>query len=175
MEKTTISTKKCILKYGVILGIVLIIYDIILYITGNSINKNWIKPIIELTILTSIIIYGIYVFKSRNQGFLKLGQALKIGIGIALIGGLVPFIWNFLLLNVIDPDLPNQILQAKPERLLSSDSKISQEQMDKSIEITKTFSSSYMLTVFLTVSNLFFGSLISLFAGAIMQRKKDVF
>ncbi|MDY8137233.1 DUF4199 domain-containing protein [Aquimarina sp. 2201CG5-10] len=174
MKKNIGSIKKCVLKYGVILGILSITYNIVLYIFNKITEQNWIKSIIELIILIIMIIYGIYKYKKSNNDFLKLSQAIKIGVGVSFIGGIVTFIWFLLLLNVIDPDVYNQIVQAKLKSGISNNPDISQGQIERSVSIAETFSSSYMLTAFLTVSNLLFGSLISLIGGAIMHKKKTL-
>ncbi|WP_024771188.1 DUF4199 domain-containing protein [Aquimarina macrocephali] len=175
MEEFTISIKRYILKYGVILGILSIIYNIIIYTTDNMINRHWLFTLLSAAILISIIIYGIYSFKLANNGFLKLNEALKLGIGIAIIGGAVPFIWNFLLINVVDPEMINQMVNAQKEEMIALNPDISQEEIDRGIMITKKFSSSYMITAFSLISNLLFGFITSLLGGAILQKKRNVF
>ncbi|MDY8137234.1 DUF4199 domain-containing protein [Aquimarina sp. 2201CG5-10] len=175
MKETTVpSIKKIIITYGLVLGIILSSHRIIIYLTNNITSNNWVIAVTELMLLTSVIIYGIYKYKKSNDDFLKLGQAMKIGIGVSFIGGIVTFIWFLLLLNVIDPDVYNRIVQAKLNSGISNNSDISQEQIERSIAVSETFSSSYMLTAFLTVSNLLFGSIISLIGGVIMYKKKTL-
>ncbi|WP_109300215.1 DUF4199 domain-containing protein [Aquimarina sp. AU474] len=175
MGETTISAKKHILTYGIVLGSLSIIYNIILYVTDNITGENWIKPFINLTILITVISYGIFSFKLANEGVLKLRQALKIGLGIAIVGGIIPFAWQFLLMNFIEPDMINQILGIRKEAILRNNPTISSEKLNQSLVLTKRFSSSYMISLFSLISNLFFGSLTALLAGAIMQRNPDPF
>ncbi len=175
MEKVTISIKKYIVNYGVILGVIFAIYGFILYITDNVIDKDWFFAVISAVILISVIIYGIYCYKSANDGFLKLSEALKIGIGIALIGGIIAIIWNALLMNVIEPEMMNQILDAQREKMIANNPNMPQEQIDQSMKFAEKLNSTIIISSFSLISNLFLGFLISLIGGAIMQKNRDVF
>ncbi len=175
MEKENISSKKYILTYGVILGIISIIYGIILYLTNNSTNRNWIFALISSVILCSTIIYGIYLYRLANDGFLTLKSALKTGIGIALIGGIIAIIWEVFLMNIIDPNMIDLILNMKQEKLINSNPSMSQEEIEQSMITIKKFNSSYILSIFSLINYLFLGFLISLIGGAIMQRKRDIY
>ncbi|MDY8137235.1 DUF4199 domain-containing protein [Aquimarina sp. 2201CG5-10] len=173
MKETTVpSIKKIIITYGLVLGVLDVIFKITTYSTDKIFSKNLIIPLINLFILIFVIIYGIYKYKLSNKGFLKLSQALKIGIGIALISGIVIFIWFFSLLNFIDPEIHNQFIQAGLKSGMSVNPDMSQEEIEKSLRIAETFNSSYMKTAFSTVSNLLFGSIISLIGGVIMHKKR---
>ncbi|WP_109852344.1 DUF4199 domain-containing protein [Aquimarina sp. AU58] len=175
MKETTIPSKKFILNYGLILGIISIIYGLILYVTDNVASRNWIFAVISAVILISIIFYGINAYKMANNGFLKLGGALKIGIGIALIGGVISIIWNVILMNVIEPDMMNQIFDIQREEMIKRNHNMSREQIDQSIAMAEKISSPYVMPIFSLIWNLFLGFIISLIGGAIMQKNRDVF
>ncbi|WP_167571898.1 DUF4199 domain-containing protein [Aquimarina algiphila] len=175
MEEVNISSKKYILTYGIILGIVSIIYNSILYITDNMMNINLIEGGIDLAILICVITYGIYSYKTANKGFLELSKAIKIGIGIAIIGALTLIIWIVLLMNVIEPEMINQIAEVQYKEMISNNPDISQEEIDENIVSIKTINSSYVKSAMSLVSNLLFGFLIALMGGAIMQKKRDIY
>ncbi|WP_109852338.1 DUF4199 domain-containing protein [Aquimarina sp. AU58] len=174
METNAISTKKYIIKYGVIFGILSIIHNVILYLTDNIIDTHWSFIIVSLTILFSVILYGIYAYKSANNSFLKLKEALKLGIGIILIGSMITYIWYFLLMNIIEPDMLNQLVEATREKMIRRDPDISPEEIHRNMKTSEKFSSSYMISAFGLISNLLFGFIPALIGGAIMHKKQNL-
>ena len=47
--------------------------------------------------MIGLLILGIKKFKNENYGFLALGQALKIGVGIAVIGAVISIFIHYYL------------------------------------------------------------------------------
>ncbi|WP_271766386.1 DUF4199 domain-containing protein [Aquimarina algiphila] len=171
MKSNNSPSKSIIIKYGVVLGIISIIYGIVLYITGNMINASPIQGIVDLALLICVITYGIYGYKIANKGFLELRKALKIGVTIAIIGALILIIWFFLLMKVIEPEIINQIVDVQYKKMIHRNPNISQEEIEKKIILIKTINSFYIKSMMSLVSNLLFGFIISLIGGAIMSKK----
>ncbi|WP_271766388.1 DUF4199 domain-containing protein [Aquimarina algiphila] len=173
MKNNNTSSKNIIIKYGIVLGIISIIYNLILHINTNFINNiTLIEGLGDLAILTCIITYGIYTYKVTNNGFLELGKAIKIGVTIAIIGALTLIIYIILLMKVIAPEMKNQIVDTQYKRMIISNPNISQAEIEKNIVSIKTINSFYIKSIMALVSNLLFGFLISLIGGAIMSKKK---
>ncbi len=174
MENETISTKKIIINYGVILGILSVLMGVVVYIMDGYAKQNWVHTVVGLAIITGVIIYGIKAFKTANGGFLKLGEALKIGVGIALIGGIITVIWTILLMTTIEPGIVDQINEVQREQMLERFPDMPQEQLDQSLEMAKKFTSPYMISAFSLIWSLFIGFIISLVAGLAMQKKQEL-
>ena len=54
--------------------------------------------IVSIVITIAVIILGQYNFRKDNEGFLSFGEALKLGVGIALISSIIGVIYQVLLL-----------------------------------------------------------------------------
>ncbi|WP_271766392.1 DUF4199 domain-containing protein [Aquimarina algiphila] len=175
MENDKASTKKIIINYGVILGVLSVLMGVVIYITDGYTEQNWIHTVIGLAIMLGVIVYGIKAYKTTNGGFLQLSEALKIGLGIALIGGIISVIWTILLMNVIEPDIVNQINEAQREQMIERFPDMSEEQMNQSLEMAKKFTSPYIISAFALIWSLFIGFIISLIAGLVMRQKQDLY
>ncbi|MFC5045993.1 DUF4199 domain-containing protein [Aquimarina hainanensis] len=175
MENATTNTKKFILNYGAILGVLSVLLGVILYVTDSHKEQSWIQSLIGFLIILGVIIFGIKAFKTANNGFLTLSQALKIGLGISLVGALIGIIWLFLLTMVIEPDFTAQLADMQREKLIEQYPDFTQEQIDQSVEMAQKFSTPYMMAAFSLIGNLFLGFIISLFGGLIMQKKQDLY
>lgn len=175
METTKPSTKKIIINYGVLLGILSVLLGVVLYVTGNIAEQNWIASAVGFIVIVASIVLGLKAYKTANNGYLVLVDALKIGVGIALIGGIISVIWTILLMNVIEPDMVNQILDVQREQMIEQYPDMSEEQQEQALSMAAKFTSPLMISAFALIGNLFFGFIISLIAGLIMQKKEELY
>ncbi|CAM4039831.1 DUF4199 domain-containing protein [Gillisia hiemivivida] len=174
MENQQATAKKFVLNYGLLLGIVSVIFGVIMYVTNVYLDPGIIYTLIGFLVLITIISLGIKAFKSENGGFLSLGEAIKVGIGVAVIGGIIAAVWSFVLMNYIEPDYMNQMMEVNREKMVESSPDLTEAQLDAAAEMTSKFTSPIMVVAFSLVGNLFFGLIISLIAGLIMKNKNPM-
>ncbi|MDH7447214.1 DUF4199 domain-containing protein [Aquimarina sp. 2201CG14-23] len=175
MKNKSISIKKYILKYGILYGIIGIIFSLLLYLTENYTKQNLLFPSISFFITISTIILGLMVYKKNNNGYISLKEALKIGIGISLLGGLMVILWKILLTQVIDPEIITQIEDIQIKRLAEKFPNFTQKNMDQHIAITRKYTSPLALLTIALTEHLFLGFLISLIGGLIIRKKRNPF
>ncbi len=171
MEVQQVEAKKFVLNYGILLGILSVILGVIMYVTNAYTDPSIIYTVIGFLILIGVISYGINAFKTENGGFLKLSDALKVGIGIAVIGGIITAIWSFLLMNYIEPDYMVQVMDVSREKMMESNPNLTDAQINSMMDMSAKFTTPWMIMAFSLIGNLFFGLLISLIAGLIMKNK----
>ncbi len=167
MEETTFSVKKYILTYGIILGVIWVIYGFFRHVTYNRATSNWAFSIFELSLHIGFLVYGIYKYKSDNNGFLTLLQALKTGFGIALISTIIQTIGDIFLVKIISPEIIHEIMNLVNQ----ATEQASQEQS----KISSKDDNYFFNVSFGLIVNLVLGIVISLFAGAIMQKNRNPF
>ncbi|WP_459212652.1 DUF4199 domain-containing protein [Aquimarina rhabdastrellae] len=175
MENVKPSAKKFILNYGLILGIVSVLLGVILYVTDNHVQPHWAFSIIGLIIITVAIIMGIKAYKNENNSYLTIGEAIKIGLGIALISGIIGGVWSLLVSNVLDPDFLAKSIELQREQALQMNPNLTDEQLEQAAEIGKKFSSPFIVFAIGLVVNIFLGFIISLIGGAVMQKKENIY
>ncbi len=171
MEQKKTEAKKFVLNYGVLLGILAVILGVVMYVTDAYLDPSFIYSALGFLILIVVIILGIKAFKQENGGFLSLSEALKVGIGIAVIGGLISAIWSFVLMTYIEPDFMAQTMEMTRNKMMESNPNMTEAQMDAAIEMGAKFSSPWIIMAFSLIGNLFFGLIISLIAGLVMKRE----
>ena len=128
--------------------------------------------VIGMLVFIAVLVYGIKAFKKQNGGFLSIGQALKVGIGIALIAALLGALWMLLLTNVLEPDYMEQVSEVQREQMMERFPDMSEAQMEQAMEMNAKFSSPWITIASSIVVNLFIGFLVALIAGAIMKQKR---
>ena len=110
----------------------------------------------DLVIYIIILTTGIYFFKKKNNGFLSLKEALKVGLLISLVSGILMLLWDLIIIHLFEFD------SYRP----TGTKKIKRKNSTQEILF-------FAMVAFL--SNLFLAFLTSLLAGAIMQKNKDIY
>ncbi len=172
MENQQNPTKKIALNYGLYLGIISILIGVIRYALGMQYDHDMPFGILSLVIMVVIIVLGIKKYKELNGGLLTLGQGLKTGIAISLIGGVIGIIYTLIFMSVIEPDFMAQKLEMAREEMLDNPN-FSEDQIDNAIEMQEKFSSPGMIAAFGMLWTIFLGFVISLISSAIMQKKEE--
>lgn len=174
MENQQATAKKFVLNYGVMLGIVSVIYGVILYATNVYLDPSITYGIISYLIVIVLVTLAIKAFKTENGGYLTLSEALKVGIGAAVIGGIIAAVWTFVLTSYIEPDLVNDLMETTREKMIETQPDMSEAQVDAAIGMTSKLSSPPIAFALSLVGSLFFGLIISLIVGLIMKNKNPM-
>ena len=170
MENQTTSLKKIALNFGVLLALLSIALQVISFVLDAHIDRPLWLTVLQLAISIGVLVYGIKAYKTENAGFLTIGQALKTGVAISLVAGIITVIFNYIFINYIDPDFIQKTLDFSRETMINDYPNLSEEQIDSSLEISKKLMSPTIMSGIAILSTLFFGFIISLVAGLIMKK-----
>ena len=171
MEDQQKPTKKIALNYGVYLGFASVLLSVILFATGQHLERNLLTNLLGIAIIAVFIILGIKQYKQSNNGFLTLGQGLKTGIGIALIGALISVVYTVIFAKFIEPTFIDQVVEMQRQQLLDNPS-MTDEMIERMEKGTRDYF--YIATTgMILIVNLFLGFVISLIASLAMQKKEN--
>ncbi len=170
MENQT-NSKSIILNYGLYLGVIGVFIHLAFYATGNLIKLGWLSGILGFVAMIALIVLGIKKFKADNNGFLTFGQALKVGVGIAVISAVISTIYTLIFTNVIEPEFQQQTLEIQRQAWI--DAGLNDEQIEASEAMAKKFSSPMITAPLAIVVSAFFGFIISAISGAIMKKTEE--
>ena len=173
MENLPLQPKKVSLNYGIILGLVSILISVLIYAFDKHHDQDWITRSPGLIAMIVIIFLGIKKYREFNNGYLKIGQALKTGIGIALIGAVISLIYTFIFLNYIEPNYMDEMMEIQEEALMERFPDFTDEQIETQMEVVKKFSTPAMTTAFALIISIFFGFIISLISGLILKKSDE--
>lgn len=174
MENQQTSTKSIILNYGLILGIITILFSVIMYaMQGVNLKPPLWQTIIGYFISIGVIYMAIKKFKEINNHTLSIGQAIKTGVGIALIAGIIIAIFTFIFTKFVEPNFQTMILEHAQETMLESNPDLSDEQVEASLKITKMFTSPTIMLPLIIVGKIITGLIVSLIVGLIMKKDES--
>ncbi|QLG43939.1 DUF4199 domain-containing protein [Costertonia aggregata] len=173
MEENQPKTGKYALNFGVLLGGVSIVFALMLFSLDMHYQGGWMVGLVSIVLTTVAIVLAMLQFKKANNGFLSLGQAMKIGVGVCLIGGIIGIAFNQVMANVIDPDMLTKAMTFQRETLEET-TNLTGEQIDAQMEMVKKFSSPGMQTAFGLIFSVVLGLILSLITGLILKRTENI-
>lgn len=173
MENTQPTTGQFALRYGILLGAISIVFSLMLHFMDMQYDQGMGKNIASLVMLFGIIIFAILQFKKANESYISVSDALKIGIGTALIGAIITILYLLLYVNVIDPSFHEQIAELSRAGMKEQNPEMTKEQVDTAIEMQQKFF--WVTYPFILIFNLFVGFVISLITGLVVKKARNEF
>jgi len=166
MENST-SIKSVAYPYGTVLAIYSILVLVLLYVF-NVAQENWIVGTINTLVSIAIFVLAIKKFKQDNNGFLSLKEALKVGLAVAVISGVIAAIYAYIHYSFVYPEFSE--IKYDEAVLQMTEQGIPESQQSQALEMTKMFTSPWFFSTMTLLGSLFFGFIISLIAGLILKR-----
>ena len=173
MEENQPKTGKFALNYGVLLGVVIVVFSLMLFSLDMHYDQGWAIRSVSLALSLAAILFGISQFKKANEGFLNISQALKVGTGIALIAGIIGLIYFFVLSNVIEPDYMDKMYEIGKVQAMADNPQLTEEQIDQGIEMQKSFA--WVTYPIILIINIVIGLVFGLIGGLIMKKQKPAY
>ena len=171
MEENQPKTGKFALTYGLILGGINLIFIIMLYSMDMHYQNEWPTMVIGITLMIAVIIIGMIQFKKANNGFMSFGQALKVGVGICLISGIIGIVVSQIMMNFIDPDMVAKATEFARNKMLD-ETALTVEQIDAQIEMGAKFQTPLMQVLFGLIINIVLGFVFSLIPALILKKQE---
>ncbi|MFP5439685.1 MAG: DUF4199 domain-containing protein [Bacteroidia bacterium] len=179
MSETTVvkpvKTGKAAVNYGIMFGAIMILEFIIAYAADIDPTENaWVgvvNGVLNNLILPVLFIaLAINFFKKANGGYIKLGEALKTGVGVVVIGAAMFAIFN-IIFNLILPEAQAEMLDKMRAAQLKTNPNMTSEQLKMSMKIVEVFMKPYVALPFTIMFYAFVGLIYSLIIGAIVKKE----
>lgn len=168
MENQSPSIKSIAYTYGLYLALVSVAGLVIMYVL--TLQKSWTISIISFVLTTLILVYGIKAYKHANGGLLSVGKAIKVGLAIAVVGGVLSAIYAYLHYSFIYPEFIEMTKEAAYEQMMTQNPNLTEEQANQAMDIQGMFMNAGFFSLMSILGSLFIGLIISLIAGLIMRK-----
>jgi|TARA_B110000971_G_C19653545_1_gene339009 hypothetical protein len=166
-----VSSKNFMVNNGVILGVISVLVSLVLYATGNHLPPHWSATLVSFILTIGCIILATKQFKAVNGGFLSWGQGVKIGVGVAIVGGLIVVVYQYLFANFIEPEYMAQMIEIQNQAYLEGG--MTEEQIEAANAMTSSFSSPGIMAAVGIITSAIFGFIISAITAAIMKKSEE--
>jgi hypothetical protein len=172
MPNQNSSLKSNIITYGIILGSISVVFQLMLFLLDMHYKNDSTAGIVALLITSGVLVYSFIVFKKNNEGYMTLSEALKIGLGVSLISAIIGIIYTQLLVNFLDPDTMQKSLELSIDNMRAQNPEIPQEALETARSIQEKMSSPLIFSAVQIIFSLFFGFIISLIGGLIVKKSR---
>lgn len=166
------------LKWGLITGMVYVVFSLIsnmlgLQQGGGSMGSAGLGILLNavLMLITFFTLYrGVREIRDEDlDGNLNMGQAIRKGMAIALIAGVMLGVYMLIYAYLIDPHMMDNAMEAVEAKW--DEMGIPEEQREMSRKFTKMFMNPAILAPFSIIWVAFWGLLKSLVAGAMLKKE----
>lgn len=168
------------MNYGLIAGLILIVYALILYFLDMMFYKPFlVGQLPGIIVLLVFMMIGTKALRDQfMHGSITYGKAFLSAFLIGLIAMVLALIFSDILTYVIDPGLKEKALQFQAEKMLSS-GKLTQEQIDTMLERQKEMSGKVWVIAigqfFILLTDTVIAAVIALITAAIQKKEGDPF
>jgi len=173
-QKTTIG--KTILQCGALFGIVMVLEFVIGYVLNIDPQTNQtyglLINLLNFLILPFVFCWmGANQFKTSNNGFISLGETLKIAVGMGAIASLIYgiFFWAF---TFIFPDFIPELMEKVRSVTLQQNPNLSSAQIEMSLQFMEKFMEPYILIPSTILINCFVELIHGLVVGLIVKKEQ---
>lgn len=172
MENKKASVRKIAMNYGLLLALATIGLSVVVYALGMHLDQAWWQSTLNLVFMLAAIIYGLKAFKADGDGFLTISEALKTGLAIALVAGIIGSLFTYLFVTLIETDFIPQLIEKTQEDMITENPEMTEEQLQMSMGMVEKFLTPWFMSVMGLISSLFFGFLISLLGGLVLKQNR---
>lgn len=167
MEHESPSIKPIAYTYGMYGALVSIAGLVIMY--AANLDKSWLLSIVSAVLSILVFVYGIKAFKTANANILSLGQAIKVGLAIAVIAGIVTALYSYLHYEFVYPEFIDLQRETAYTQMMEANPNMTDEQIEQALGISNIFMNSTFFSLSAVLGSLIFGLIVSLIAGLIMR------
>lgn len=117
----------------------MIILSLVLFLLNQHMNRalTWTTYIVMI----AGMVYGTMEYRKKNNGFLSYGQAFGSCFWIGLFSGVLSIIYFVVFVTYIHPGFMNETMDLARQNMIDSQPDMSEEQIEKAMEITSKFMS----------------------------------
>ena len=178
METKNVNFLSIALRNGILLGLASVAFTVLLYVTDFLYTDNTLLAIItwliNIAISVVFIVMAVEQYKKANEGFLSIGKAIKVGVLVAVIAGVIGAIYQVIYATIIDPDYYDKVVEVAMKKM-SAMANFNEEQLeefqDKMYANKPSIASSFSTSIVFSAIG---GLIISAIVGAVKKKEQPM-
>ncbi len=177
MEQKKSSIGKVSLNYGLIVGVLLILWSLIMHIF--DINRESYISFISYLILLGGIIWGSKIYRDHySGGFITYGKSFSVGFLVGLFGSILASIFLFIFLKYIDPATFAEILENTLNKselnILESNPDISDQGLEQALSMVEKFTTQFTIAAGVFIMNVIVSVVFSLITSIFIKKEEKL-
>jgi hypothetical protein len=164
------SLLRSTLNYGVMLGLALVIYSILLWMFNATFNQG--LSYISYVIMIGGIVLATRAYRDQEQGgYISYGRSLGVGTLTVLFASVITSVYTYLLFSVIDPGLLDRLMIMREEAFYESG--LADDQIDMALQMTERFARPGIMAISGFFGGVFVGFIISLITSIFLKKEEE--
>jgi len=163
-ERVTI--KQVSMKWGLILGMVMIIYGMVLLLA--DLVGNQALGYVNYLFIAVLMYFAHRAYMDQGNGFMSYGEGLKIGVLMTVVGSLISNIFSYIYVTFVDDSMIQKIMDITEQKML--DKGLSDAQIDQAMSMTEKFMTPIVMFPIAFIFTVFFGFIVALVVSAITKK-----
>ncbi len=159
-EKTTV--KQVSLKWGLYIGLVMIVWGLVMQIAG--LVGNQLLGSVSYLFLIAGIVLAHKEFKNNGDGFMAYSQGLGIGTLLSVVSGAISVVFSYIYVKFIDDSMLTIVRDLQVEKM--EEQGLSDAQIEQAMEIAGKFMVPEVMFPLALLVMVFFGFILSLIVSA---------
>jgi len=161
---------KSAMTYGLYLAIVLTLFSVILYVSGQILNQK--LGYASIAIYVAGIIFAQISYRNREMnGTISYGQAVGFGAAIMLFSGIITSLYTLILYTFIDPGLLDQMKTMQEEAMLQKG--LNEDQIEAAMAIASKMMSPAWISIMALFGSVFMGTIVSLITSIFVKKQPN--
>lgn len=141
MDQSKPTTGQFSLYVGLILSAVTIVFTVILLsmdlLYPRSVSQSLIMAGFNIVIALVVLIVGIFNFRKANNNVLAMSDSIKIAVGAMVVATIIGVVFQYILMNYIEPDFIDNYVQAVEQMMLDMGPQVSDDVIATQVENTR--------------------------------------
>jgi hypothetical protein len=173
MNENVPSNSKIALNNGVIIGIVLIFYALLLWVLSVD-REHWLNYFSYIFMLAGVIL-SVKNYREKNNGFLTYRQAFSNGFLTLLFAGILTSIYIVVFFQIIAPEEVTKMIEIAEEKMVEQNPNMTDEQIDVAMGYATMFMKPWAMAIMALVVNAIAGLIIAAIVAAFMKKEEQHF
>ncbi|MEQ9300796.1 MAG: DUF4199 domain-containing protein [Cyclobacteriaceae bacterium] len=123
-------------RNGLLMGFVSIVLTLLIYMVDISIMVEWTFSLLSFLLFAILTVIFGRGYRAQVGGFLGYGESFQYAFVVIVVSGLIGLMFNIILFNIIDPELPETmarlIMEAQEKMLMNFGA--SDDMIDETLE-----------------------------------------
>lgn len=164
-----------VLRYGAYAGGGIVLLSLLIYLTNFNVMAISGMAVFYGAML--LVNFGAAIMAIRYQrddldgGYISYGKALLVGLLVVLVGTFISGLWNYLLVNFIDPNyvagMKEQFVEAWGDKMPAENLEEALEGFDKAGDLFTNLKNGI-------VGGIFFGLFVGLISAAFLKKQPEI-
>lgn len=159
------------IKWGGIMGVVLIIISLLLYLTGitdlETGKSGWIGTLLNYVVSIGALYMAISEYKKFNNDNLSIGDATVTAILTSIVGGIIMAVYTYVFMTMIAPEM----LDAIREQAMAGAGDMSNDQEEQMAGMMDMFVSPGFMAAMTVIMKFFLGLICGFILGLVMKNE----